>query len=111
LPGGIAQPLQGTAQRKQSKIEDGRQAASAEGAQSLTASTPWHDEGSSKTASLAPPTRLIFGKRSAQFVVMPLGTMRLQRPSAVVLDISQPQCGALSKEAGKAVVNVEGLRV
>ncbi len=43
---------------------------------------------------------------------MPLGTKRLQRPSAVVLDIlSQPQCGALSKETGEAVVNVEGLRV
>jgi hypothetical protein len=44
--------LQGTAQRKQSKIEDGRQAASAEGAQSLTASTPWHDEGNSKPPHL-----------------------------------------------------------
>ena len=46
--------MQGTAQRKQSKIEDGLQAASAIGAQSLTASTPWHDEGSSKPA-LQPP--------------------------------------------------------
>jgi len=44
--------LQGTAQRKQSKIEDGRQAASAEGAQSLTAGTPWHDEGNSKPPHL-----------------------------------------------------------
>jgi arsenate reductase len=55
---------------------------------------------------------LVFGKRSAQFVVMPLGTRRLQRPSEAVLDIlSQPQRGAFRKEAGEAVVNVEGLRV
>ena len=55
VPGGIAQPFQGTAQRKQSKIEDGRQDASAIGAQSLTARTPWHDEGNSKPP--IPPTR------------------------------------------------------
>ncbi len=48
LPGGIAQPFQGTVRRKQSGVNDGRQVASAIGAQPLTASTPWHDEGNSK---------------------------------------------------------------
>lgn len=57
-------------------------------------------------------TRLVFGKHSAQFVVMPLGTRRLQRPSEAVLDIlSQPQRGALRKEGGEAVVSVEGFCV
>ena len=60
------QPFRGTAQRKQSKIEDGHQAASAIGAQSLTASTPWHDEGNSKIASVAPPRSPAFCKRRAQ---------------------------------------------
>ncbi|MBV8470926.1 MAG: hypothetical protein JOY60_13830 [Burkholderiaceae bacterium] len=40
LPGGIAQPFQGTAQRKQSGVNDGHPDASANGAQPLTASTP-----------------------------------------------------------------------
>jgi len=66
LPGEIARPFQGTAERKQSGVNDGRQDASAVGAQPLTARTPWHDEGNSKTASLAPPRTLVFGKRSAQ---------------------------------------------
>jgi hypothetical protein len=57
--------LQGTAQRKQSKIEDGRQAASAEGAQSLTASTPWHDEGTASRHT-SPRSHPGIDKRSAQ---------------------------------------------
>jgi len=36
LPGGIARPFRGTAQRKQSGVNDGRQDASAQGARS-----PW----------------------------------------------------------------------
>jgi len=66
LPGGIARPFRGTAQRKQSGVNDGRQDASAIGAQPLTASTPWHDEGNSKTASLAPPYASVLGEQSTQ---------------------------------------------
>ncbi len=66
MPGGIARPFRGTAQRKQSGVNDGRQAASAIGAQPLTASTPWHDEGNSKTASLTPPRTPVFDKCAAR---------------------------------------------
>ena len=66
MPGGIARPFRGTAQRKQSGVNDGRQDASAIGAQPLTARTPWHDEGNSKTASLAPPRTPVFGKCAAR---------------------------------------------
>jgi len=62
LPGGIARPFRGTAQRKQSGVNDGRQAASAVGVQPLDGENAVIRLGNSKTAHTLPLYTLAFGQ-------------------------------------------------